>query len=263
MLNKIWAFLVVAGVLFGFGAALHQVGQGKKVEQTVDGKTIIVYEPYQTTTEKAKAFAAFGDKLTKSAINIASFEYEDPDTGQTRSGALGIIVGITGLMMVWLGFMKIAEYSGLISLLARAIAPLFRILFPKVPIDHPAAGAMMMNIAANMLGLDNAATPLGIKAMRELQTLNGRKDTATNAMCMFLALNTSSLALLPASIIGYRIASKSADPTGIIVPILIATTCGTIVAGIACKILEKFTPDTPYVDERLASPEDEAAKEQA
>jgi len=245
VLNKIWAFLVVVGILFAFGASFVNVGKGKKVEQTVDGKTTVVYEEYQDWEQKAKAFSVFGKKLTESAINAASFEYDDPDTGKKRSGALGIVVGITGLMMVWLGFMKIAEYSGLISLLAKAIAPLFRLLFPKVPVDHPAAGAIMMNFAANMLGLDNAATPLGIKAMRELQTLNGKKDTASNAMCMFLALNTSSLALLPASIIGYRIASKSADPTAIIVPILIATSVSTLTAFIACKFLERFSPDTP------------------
>jgi spore maturation protein A len=248
LLNKIWAFLVVAGILFGIGSALYNVQHGEKITKTVDGKQVTHFVTYTTFAEKVKAFAALGDRLTKSAINSAAFEYEDPDTGKKRSGALGIVVGITGLMMIWLGFMKIAELSGLISLLAQAIAPLFRFLFPKVPVDHPAAGAVMMNVAANMLGLDNAATPLGIKAMRELQTLNGKKDTASNAMCMFLALNTSSLTLLPATVIGYRIAAKSTNPTEIIVPILIATGCGKLAAIISCKILEKFTPDTPSAE---------------
>lgn len=249
MLNKIWAFLVVAGILFALGSALYEVQRGEAVTTTVNGQKVTEYRAYTTADEKAKAFAALGDRLTKAAINSAAYEYDDPDTGKKRSGALGIVVGITGLMMIWLGFMKIAELSGLIGLLAKAIAPVFRFLFPKVPVDHPAAGAVMMNVAANMLGLDNAATPLGIKAMRELQTLNGKKDTASNAMCMFLALNTSSLTLLPATIIGYRIAAKSANPTEIIVPILIATGCGKMAAIISCKILEKFTPDTPSAND--------------
>jgi spore maturation protein A len=112
-----------------------------------------------------------------------------------------------------------------------------------------------MNVAANMLGMDNAATPIGIKAIKELQTLNGQKDTASNAMCMFLALNTSSLTLLPASIIAFRISAHSARPTEIFVPILIATGCGKIMAIVSCKIFERFSPDTPSASEIETSSE--------
>jgi spore maturation protein A len=156
-------------------------------------------------------------------------------------------------MALWLGFMKVAEAAGLIQLLARAIAPVFRFVFPKVPPDHPAAGAMLMNIAANMLGLDNAATPLGIKAMQELQQLNGEKETASNAMCMFLALNVSSLTLIPASIIGYRVTMHSKNPTSFWVPMIIATACGKVTAITLCKIAERFSKDTPMASEVAAT----------
>lgn len=249
MLNHIWAFLIMISILVGLGSALHTARSGEMIKKTVDGKEVTEFKTYNTTKEKVEAFAAVGEKITRDAFNAVSFHYTDPVTGKDKSGAVGIAVDYIGLMALWLGFMKIAEASGLISLLAWAIAPVFRLLFPRVPDGHPASGAVLMNVAANMLGLDNAATPLGIKAMKELQTLNGQKDTASNAMCMFLALNTSSLTLLPASIIALRVANKSAEPTKIFLPILIATGCGKLVAIISCKIFERFSPDTPLASE--------------
>jgi len=247
MLNHVFAFLIVVGILVGLSSALYQAQTGETVRKVVDGREVVEKRAYTTLDEKLKAIAAAGDRLTQEAINVSGFRYEDPVTHKEKSGAVGLAIDYIGIMALWLGFMKIAEAAGLIQLLARAIAPVFRFLFPRVPIDHPAAGAMLMNMAANILGLDNAATPLGIKAMKELQELNGQKDTASNAMCMFLALNTSSLMLLPVSVIGWRVAAGSTAPTTIIVPILIATGCGKIAAILACKLLERLSPDTPLV----------------
>jgi spore maturation protein A len=245
MLNHVFAFLIIAGILVGLSSAVYHAQRGETVTRIVDGRELTETHVYATLPEKLKAIGAAGDRITQDAVNTAGFRYEDPVTHKEKSGAVGLAIDYIGIMALWLGFMKIAEAAGLIQLLARGIAPVFRFLFPRVPVDHPAAGAMLMNIAANMLGLDNAATPLGIKAMKELQELNGSKDTASNAMCMFLALNTSSLMLLPVTVIGWRVASGSTAPATIIVPTLIATLCGKIAAIISCKLLERLSPDTP------------------
>jgi spore maturation protein A len=131
--------------------------------------------------------------------------------------AVNIALGLIGIMTLWLGIMKIAEDAGLVQKLANLIKPVTKRLFPEVPADHPAMGAIIMNLAANMLGLGNAATPLGLKAMQELQKLNKNKDTATNAMVMFLAINTSSVTLIPATTIGILSAAGGTNPTNIIV----------------------------------------------
>jgi spore maturation protein A len=136
----------------------------------------------------------------------------------------------------------VAEQAGLITLLSRALRPISRLLFPEVPPDHPAIGAMIMNIAANMLGLSNAATPLGIKAMEELQELNPVKDTASNAMVTFMALNTSGIQFIPATIIGVLVTAGSKAPTVIIPTTIVATFCGAIAAVTTAKILQRFFP---------------------
>lgn len=143
--------------------------------------------------------------------------------------AFEIALGLTGVMALWLGVMKIGERAGMLEILTRGLAPLFRRLFPEVPANHPALGAMTMNIGANMLGLDNAATPLGIKAMQELQTLNPRPDTASDAQILFLVINTASVTLLPVTIFTYRAQLGAADPTDVFVPLLITTYIGTLV----------------------------------
>ena len=150
-----------------------------------------------------------------------------------------LALGLIGMMSLWLGIMKIAEKSGLIILIGKALRPIMKFLFPEVPEDHPAMGSMVMNISANILGLGNAATPLGIKAMKELQELNEDKETASNSMCMFLAINTSSVTLIASSVIAYRLAAGSNNPTEIIGPTIIATLASTIAAIIAVKIFEK------------------------
>ncbi len=154
--------------------------------------------------------------------------------------AVEIALSLIGIMTLWLGIMKIAEEAGLVKLLARAISPITRRLFPEVPTDHPAMGSMLLNIAANWLGLSNAATPLGLKAMEELQKLNPKKDTASNAMVMFLGLNTASITLIPATIIGVRVAAGSASPEEIIGTTILASSVATIVAIITTKLLGRL-----------------------
>lgn len=170
-------------------------------------------------------------------------------TGAVESAATAvqIAIGLVGIMTLWLGMMRVAEASGLVSLLGRALRPILRRLFPEVPPDHPAAGAMVLAVAANMLGLANAATPLGIKAMEELQALNPDADTASNPMVTFLAVTTSGVQLIPATMIGVLAAAGSRNPTAIIATSIVATTAGTIAAVVAAKALQRFYPQPPAV----------------
>lgn len=154
--------------------------------------------------------------------------------------AVRIAIGLIGIMAFWLGMMKIAQEAGFIRFLARLIRPLSKRLFPGIPKDHPAIGAMVMNVAANWLGLSNAATPLGLKAMEELQKLNPSKNTATNAMVLFLGLNTASITLIPMTMIAIRAEAGSANPFEIIGPALIASTCATITAVLMAKLLQRL-----------------------
>src|SRR6266705_5960197 len=156
--------------------------------------------------------------------------------------AVEIALGLIGIMTLWLGIMRVAERAGLISVLGRALRPFSGLLFPEIPPEHPAIGAMIMNIAANMLGLSNAATPLGIKAMEELQELNPQKETASNAMVTFMALNTAGIQFIPATIIGVLAAAGSKNPTAIISTTIIATLCGAVAAVTTAKILQRFFP---------------------
>lgn len=149
--------------------------------------------------------------------------------------AVNISLGLIGIMTMWLGIMKIANEAGLVTILARLIKPVSRRLFPEIPEDHPAIGAMVLNISANWLGLSNAATPMGLKAMEELQSLNPDKDRASNSMIMFLALNTGSITLIPMTVIAARAALKSADPAEIIGSTIFASTCATIAGVLAAK----------------------------
>ncbi|MCQ2960440.1 MAG: hypothetical protein MJ198_09695 [Bacteroidales bacterium] len=151
-----------------------------------------------------------------------------------------ISLGLTGVLSLWLGFMKIGEKGGIINVLAKLIAPFFRKIFPEIPKDHPVYGTIMLNIAANMLGLDNAATPMGLKAMNEMQEFNTKKDTASNAQIMFLVLNTSGLTLIPTTIMVYRAQAGAADPTDIFLPILFATFFSTIIGFLTVAIIQKI-----------------------
>ncbi|MGN0050582.1 MAG: nucleoside recognition domain-containing protein [Prevotella sp.] len=154
--------------------------------------------------------------------------------------AFEISLGLTGVLSLWLGIMKIGEKGGLVNALARLLSPVFVRLFPEIPKGHPVTGSIFMNIAANMLGLDNAATPLGLKAMEQLQDLNKKKDTATNSMIMFLVLNTSGLTLIPVSIMVYRAQMGAAQPTDIFVPILLATFFSTLAGIIITSLYQRI-----------------------
>jgi spore maturation protein A len=154
--------------------------------------------------------------------------------------AITIALGLIGILTLWLGIMRIAEEAGLIRFISRLLSPLMRFLFPTVPHSHPAMGAVTLNIAANMLGMGNAATPFGLRAMEELNKLNRYPGTATNAMCMLLALNTSSVQLIPTTAIAILAANGDVNPTSIIFPVFLATICSTLVAISIAKLFEKF-----------------------
>ncbi|MCB9218038.1 MAG: spore maturation protein [Ignavibacteriales bacterium] len=190
---------------------------GKKLSPTNFNAEIILEEI---------SFAKMKD-VTNSALEYAGIAVE-------------IALGLIGIMALWLGVMKVAEDAGLIQIIAKAVKPITKFLFPEVPQDHPAMGAMIMNMAANMLGLGNAATPFGLKAMEELDKLNPNKGVATNSMCTFLAVNTAGLTLIPATAIAIRAASGSSDPAIIIGTSIFGALCATTVGITAAKIMERF-----------------------
>ncbi len=154
--------------------------------------------------------------------------------------AVTLAIGLIGIMALWLGLMKVAEQSGLIARLSHIVRPVMTRLFPDIPPDHPAMGAMIMNISANMLGLANAATPLGLKAMEELNKLNRKTGTATDAMCTFLVINTSNVQLIPATVIAIRASAGSSNPTEIIGPALLATTISTAVGIVTVRLMSRM-----------------------
>ncbi len=161
-------------------------------------------------------------------------------TFDSSKTAFEISLGLTGVLSLWLGVMKIGEKGGVVNVIARLLSPLFSKLFPEIPKGHPVTGSIFMNIAANMLGLDNAATPLGLKAMEQMQELNPKKDTASNPMIMFLVLNTSGLTIIPVSIMVYRAQMGAANPTDIFIPILLATFFSTVVGIIVTSLFQKI-----------------------
>lgn len=176
-----------------------------------------------------------GDLEVWSAIMNSSFDQ--------AAFAFEISLGLTGVLTLWMGIMKIGERGGVIEFFGRLISPFFSRLFPGIPKGHPAMGAIFMNISANMLGLDNAATPMGLRAMQEMQSLNPKKDTATDAMIMFLVLNSSGLCLIPISIMMYRAQGGATNPTDIFIPILIATAIATLVGLIALCVRQHIRMD--------------------
>ena len=166
----------------------------------------------------------------------------------TAEASVTLAIGLVGVMALFLGLMKVAEEGGLLVIIAKLLRPLMKRLFPEVPANHPAMGAMILNMSANVMGLGNAATPFGIRAMQELDKLNPVKGTATNAMALFLAINTSSVTLLPTGVIALRAAAGSDDPAGIVPTTLVATICSTTVAIVMAKLLQRFwVVETPAV----------------
>jgi spore maturation protein SpmA len=183
---------------------------------------------------------------------------------ETAGSSVTLAIGLVGVMALFLGLMKVAEEGGILRIIAKTIRPLMVRLFPEVPAHHPAMGAMIMNMSANALGLGNAATPFGIRAMQELDRLNAHKGTASNAMVLFLAINTSSVTLLPTGVIALRAAAGSTDPAGILPTTLFATVCSTTIAILACLFLQrrwKSAADVTPRAETEQAPEDAAAEE--
>jgi len=174
----------------------------------------------------------FGDTEIFTAMVNATFE-------MAKTG-FEISLGLTGVLTLWLGLMRVGEQGGAINALAKVVRPFFQRIFPEIPRDHPAHGSIIMNFAANMLGLDNAATPLGLKAMQELQELNPDKETATNAQIMFLVLNTSGLTVIPVSIMVYRAQLGAANPSDVFLPILLATYFSTLAGLIAVAVVQRI-----------------------
>lgn len=161
-------------------------------------------------------------------------------TFDSSKTAFEVSLGLTGVLALWLGIMKIGEKAGIVNVLARLLSPVFTKLFPDIPKNHPVMGSIFMNIASNMLGLDNAATPTGLKAMAQMQELNTKKDTATNPMIMFLVLNTSGLTIIPTSILAFRSANGAAQPTDVFIPILLATAVATITGIIVTSLWQRI-----------------------
>ncbi|MFN8573154.1 MAG: nucleoside recognition domain-containing protein [Gemmatimonadaceae bacterium] len=181
----------------------------------------------------------FGDTMV--FTNMVNSTFDMAKTG------FEISLGLTGVLTLWLGLMKVGEKGGAIGIMAKAVRPFFTRLFPEVPADHPAHGSIIMNFAANMLGLDNAATPLGLKAMQELQELNPDKETATNAQIMFLVLNTSGLTVIPISIMTFRAQLGAANPSDVFLPILLTTYIATLVALVAVAAVQKINLLDPVI----------------
>jgi spore maturation protein A len=223
MLNKIWFFLLCVGILYGFAKASYQTATGAKPPQAVtETAPANADEPERKNDESA--FVAMGKRLNGATLDAAE-------------SAVTICIGLIGIMALWLGLLNIARDAGLVDAFAHMMRPLMRWLFPGIPNGHPAQGAILMNLSANMLGLDNAATPMGLKAMTELQTLNPVKDTATNSMVMFLAINNSSVTIIPITIIGFRALTGSLNPTEPLAGTLIVTMISTISAVLIVRWL--------------------------
>lgn len=183
-------------------------------------------------------FLEFGWQFGTADLNVFSAIVQS--TFSSAQTSMKIIVPLIAIMALWLGIMKIGEAGGAIKILSRLVAPFFRKLFPELPKDHPAMGSMIMNISANMLGLDNAATPLGLKAMKDLQSVNDKPDTASNAQIMFLVLNTSGLTIVPVSVMALLAAKEAANPSDVFLPILLATYFATLAGLISVSIYQKI-----------------------
>jgi spore maturation protein A len=236
MLNKIWFGLLCIGLVYGFGKAAYQTANGVKPPPP---------DP---------AAAASGQQADETALIAMGRKLNDATLDGAKT-AVDLVIVLIGVMTLWLGLMNIAKDAGLVDAFARLLRPLMRWLFPGIPNGHPAQGAILMNLSANMIGLDNAATPMGLKAMTEMQKLNPVKDTATNSMAMFLAINNSSVTLIPISVIAIRKAMGSQNPTEPLAGTLIATTISTVSAVFITRWLSRragyyVPPERELLDDR-------------
>jgi spore maturation protein A len=231
VLNKVWFWLLCIGVVYGFAKGCYQSAYPPALADRAAANTQPASEDAGSTAAADNTdqvgLAAMGRRL-----NAATF-----DAAET---AVTICIGLIGMMAVWLGLLNVAKDAGLVDAFARLLRPLMRLVFPGIPDGHAAQGAVLMNLSANMLGLDNAATPMGLKAMRELQELNPVKDTATDSMAMFLAINASSVTIIPFTIIGYRVASGSQNPAEPIAGTLLSTLISTLIAILLTRWLSTW-----------------------
>ena len=217
MLNHIWFAMIIGAILIAAGNDFYnEVLVPESSEQT----TPLSENERRNLNEETKL-----GQVTTAALTAAG-------------DAVKIAIGLIGVMALWLGVMRVAEEAGLTKIIARMVKPITRRLFPSIPEEHPAISAMIMNIAANMLGLSNAATPLGLKAMEELDKLNPNKGEATDDMCTFLVINTSAITLIPATAIAIRASLGSSNPQMIIIPSVVAASCATIVGLTVVKTIQ-------------------------
>ena len=230
MLNKIWFALLLIGIVYGFAKGAWQSAQSETIESipaAADAEPPATDAAAPSDAEKSIGLTAAGKNLNAAVFDAAK-------TGAELS------IGMIGFMTLWLGMLNIAKDAGMVDALARLLRPMMRWLFPEIPDGHPAQGAVLMNLSANMLGLDNAATPLGLKAMRELQERNPVKDTATDSMAMFLAINTSSIVLVPFTMLSYRVLKGSTNPAEPIAGIVLATLASTLAAIFITRRLSRW-----------------------
>lgn len=256
---------------YGLESQAQEVRQSVKVTTAASGKSVIRILVDERTPGIWRQMAGYGGEQSRLSGMLTSIRFSeggslaavtiafDPvrfvkfkaitQAALDYAGtAVTIAFGLIGIMALWLGVMKVAQEAGLIRSLTRLLAPVTRLLFPEIPPDHPAVGAMIMNISANMLGLSNAATPFGLKAMEELNTLNPKLGTATNAMCTFLTINTAGLVLIPATAIAVRAAAGSVNPGIIIGTSIFGASCATVAGLVAVKLLQRlprFRRDDP------------------
>jgi spore maturation protein A len=217
MLNHIWFAMILVAILIAAGSDIYN--------------ELIAPAPAGQSEQKAES-RNLNEETKLGRVTSAALE--------GAGTAVEIAIGLIGIMALWLGVMKVAQEAGITNIIARLVRPITRRLFPKIPEEHPAIGAMIMNIAANMLGLSNAATPLGLKAMEELDKLNPNKGEATDDMCTFLVINTSAITLIPATAIAIRASLGSSNPQMIIIPSILAATCATIVGLTTVKLIQAF-----------------------
>lgn len=214
MLNHIWLWMIILSLLIAAGSDIYrETAAPEKERQT---------ETQRNLNEDTKL-----GQVTSAAIDAVGL-------------AVKIAIGLIGVMALWLGIMKVAEEAGMIRIIAKIVRPITKRLFPSIPSDHPSIGAMIMNIAANMLGLSNAATPLGLKAMEELDKINPQKGQASDDMITFLVINTSAITIVPATAIAIRASLGSANPQMIVIPSIIAASVATIVGVTTVKLIQYF-----------------------
>lgn len=232
MLNHIWFAMIAISILIAAGSDLYQeFNDSKQAETIVQEKET----EKRNLTEETKL-----GQISSAAMNAAKTAVE-------------IAIGLIGVMALWLGVMRVAEEAGLTKFIARLVKPITKRLFPSIPEDHPAISAMIMNMAANMLGLSNAATPLGLKAMEELNKVNPNKDEASDDMCTFLVINTSAITLIPATVIAVRASLNSANPQMVIIPAVLSATCATIVGVTVVKSIQAFNRKKAKIKEHKIS----------